>query len=180
MEPFIGEIRCFGFTFPPRSYMQCNGQLLPIQQYAALFSILGTTYGGNGTTNFALPNLQGSIPMHWGNGSGGFTTVIGEVLGSTTITLNQTEIPMHTHVPVAAQIVQGATGERTAVPTSSAFLSTSAAPNVVYQTSPTSATAAFSPKAISPFGGSQPHQNMQPFLVLNFCIAIEGIFPSRN
>ena len=179
-EPFVGEIRCFGFNFAPVGWAQCNGQLLPISQNTALFAILGTTYGGNGQTTFALPNLQGQIPMHWGNGPGGFNTTIGEVQGQSSVTLTVSQTPQHMHGIAAGDVAAGATGENTAVPNNNSFLSNSVPPNRVYNTTPPSVTAAFSPKAISATGGSQPHENMQPYLVLNFCIALEGIFPSQN
>lgn len=177
MEPFVGEIRCFGFTFAPRGYAYCNGQLMSIAQNTALFSILGTTFGGDGQTTFALPNLQGQIPMHWGNAPGGFNTVLGEVQGQTDVTLTSNQIPVHMH---AVNAGSGTAAERTAIPNNTSFLSGSKAPDFVYQTAPSTVTAAFSPKAISANGGSQPHENMQPYLVLNFCIAVEGLFPSRN
>jgi microcystin-dependent protein len=179
-EPFIAEIRCFGFNFAPIGWAKCNGQLLSIAQNNALYAIIGTTYGGDGQTTFALPNLQGQIPMHWGNGSGGFNTVIGEVQGVTDVTLLTSQLPQHTHTVTVVSYPAGGGSERTAVPNNQSFLSSSQAPDAVYQTAPTSVTAAFSPKAISPVGGSQPHDNMQPYLALNFCIALEGIFPSRN
>ena len=179
-QPYIGEIRCFGFNFAPQSWAQCNGQLMAISQNDVLFAIIGTTYGGDGVTTFALPNLQGQIPMHWGNGPGGFNTTIGQAQGTTSVTLTTNQIPIHTHPWTAVTVPAGGVVERTAVPDSTCYLSTSQPPNGVYQKTPATVTAAFSPKAISPSGGSQPHENMQPFLVLNFCIALFGIFPSQN
>jgi microcystin-dependent protein len=178
-EPFIAEIRCFGFTFAPRGWAQCNGQLLPISQNSALFALIGTTYGGDGSTTFALPNLQGRIPMHWGNGPGGFTTQIGEVQGQTAVTLTTLQIPQHVHAVVAAVIQPGASAERSAIPTDTSFLSAGSGEGL-YQKAPATPNTPFSPKAISPAGGSQPHDNMQPYLVINFCMALEGIFPSQN
>lgn len=178
MEPFIAEVRCFGFTFAPRGWAQCNGQLMSISQNTALFSILGTTYGGDGVSTFALPNLQGRIPMHWGSSPGGETTAIGEVQGQTSVTLTTNQIPSHPHAVTAVTV--GDASERTAIPTNVAFLSGSRNPNLAYQNPGAAVTSAFSPKAITVNGGSQPHDNMQPYLVLNFCIALEGIFPSRN
>jgi microcystin-dependent protein len=153
---------------------------MSIQQNAALFSILGTTYGGNGQTNFALPNLQGQVPMHWGSGPGGFNTVIGEVQGSTTVTLNSNEMPIHNHTITASAIAAGAGSERTAIPTAATYLGPSAQPNAAYQVPAPTINAPFSPKAITVTGNSIPHENMQPYLVLNFCIALVGVFPSRN
>jgi microcystin-dependent protein len=180
-EPYIGEIRCFGFNFAPVNWAFCNGQLLSIAQNDALFSILGTTYGGDGVTTFALPNLQGRIPMHWGsNPPGRSSTQIGQVEGSTSVTLLVNQIPQHAHSIFGGDVTAGAVGENTAVPNAESYLSNSAPPNRVWKTDPTSFTAQFSPKAISPTGGSQPHENMQPYLALNFCIALFGIFPSRS
>jgi microcystin-dependent protein len=178
-QPYIGEIRCFGFTFAPYGWMFCNGQLLDISLYNPLYSILGTIYGGNGTTNFALPNLQGQVPMHWGNGAGGFTTVIGEVQGVSSVTLTTSQIPQHNHTIVTGEVPSGGTVERTPTPSSTAYISNSA-PDGLFSDSAAALTATFSPKAIGFQGSSQPHENMQPYLVMNFCIAVDGIFPSRN
>jgi microcystin-dependent protein len=177
-EPYVGEIRAFGFNFAPIDWAFCNGALLPIDQYQALFAIIGTTYGGNGTTNFALPNLQGQAPMHWGT-SPGFNTVIGEVQGTTSVTLLTSQIPSHVHPIVAASPAAGQQGELTAVPNNQSFLSFSAPPNQAWAAA-AGTTTPFSPKAISQAGGSLPHNNMQPYLTLNFCIALYGIFPSQN
>ena len=177
-EPFVAEIRCFGFTFAPRDWAQCNGQLMAIAQNQALFSILGTTYGGDGVTTFALPNLQGRIPMHWGASHGGETTDIGQVQGETSVSLTVNEIPIHNHAVTAVTV--GDASERTAVPTNTAFLSGSRPPNRAYLNPAPAVNVAFSPKAISLAGGSQPHDNMQPYLVLNFCIALFGIFPPHS
>jgi microcystin-dependent protein len=176
-EPFIGEIRSFGFNFAPVGWLQCNGQLLPISQFTPLFSIVGTTYGGNGTSNFALPNLQGQSPMHWGTGPG-LNTEIGQAMGQSTVTLTLNQIPAHIHAVMAA--VPGEKDERAPTPSSTAFLSSSQPPNRAYVSSPSNFNAQFSPKAIGISGGSQPHENMQPYLVNNFCIAFEGIFPTRS
>lgn len=178
-EPFIGEICCFGFTFSPRDWAKCNGQLLPISQFSTLFAVIGTTYGGDGQTTFALPNLQGSIPMHWGS-SAGFNTQIGEVQGSSTVALTVQQIPQHNHAITVVSIPSDGTSERAAVPTNAAFLSGSRPPNQPWQNPPQSVVQPFSPKAISYTGGTQGHENMQPFLTLNFCISLYGVFPSRN
>jgi microcystin-dependent protein len=179
-NPYIGEIRCFGFNFAPVGWAFCNGQLLSIAQNEALFAIIGTTYGGDGQTTFGLPNLQGQIPMHWGNGPGGFNTSIGQVQGTTSVTLTTNQIPAHTHSVTAMEVPSGGVPERTAVPNSNTYFGPTQPPNAAYNLTPPSVTAAFSSKAIATQGGSQPHDNMQPYLVLNFCIALEGIFPSRN
>jgi microcystin-dependent protein len=169
MEPFIGQIQMFGFNFAPRGWALCNGQLLSIAQNTALFSLLGTTYGGNGQTTFALPNLQGRVPMHQGNGGGLTPRVMGEQSGTETVTLISTQMPQHNHT------VNAATNATSKNP--SANLPGLTAAGSSY--SPT-ASVQMSPTMINPSGGSQPHENMQPFLVVNFCIALEGIFPSRN
>jgi microcystin-dependent protein len=162
--PFLGEIKIISFSFPPKGWAFCNGQLMPINQNQALFSILGTTYGGNGQTNFALPNLQGRTPIHIGNGF-----VQGEMGGETSHTLNISELPAHTHVPVGSEDNASSNtpvSNLWAKPAQNAY---SNAPN----------TAMF-PATVLAVGGSQPHENMSPYLVLNFIIALEGIYPSRN
>jgi microcystin-dependent protein len=174
-EAYLGEIRAFGFNFAPYGWMFCNGQLLPINQYTALFSILGTTYGGNGVSNFGLPNLQGQVPMHWGTGP--TTTVIGEVQGTVNVTLQQQQMPQHQHTISSAGA--GAPVERSAIPTTTSFLSDTKG-GLVYQNPPVTINAPFSPRAISQIGGTLPHDNMSPYLVLNFCICFNGIFPSRS
>ncbi|MGO4109345.1 phage tail protein [Paenibacillus sp. YAF4_2] len=163
-EPFIGEIRQFPFNFAPKGWAQCNGQLLPIQNNQALFSILGVTYGGNGTNNFALPNLQGRVPIH---PSG--TVTLGQTSGEEAHALTVNEIPQHTHQAIGgSDATASAPGGKTwgTPPSVQPF---AIAPNAV-----------MSPQAIAPAGGSQPHSNMQPYTVLNFCIALTGIYPSRN
>ncbi|MGC2125421.1 MAG: tail fiber protein [Xanthobacteraceae bacterium] len=176
-QAYLGEIRCFGFNFAPYNWALCSGQLLPISQYTALFSILGTNFGGNGTTTFGLPNLQGQIPMHWGSGPAVPTTVIGEAQGAAQVTLLSAQLPQHIHAISSA--TPGSSGERSAIPTSTSYLS-EARGTFVYQNPPVTPNSAFSPKAISQTGSNQPHDNMQPYLVLNFCIALYGIFPSRS
>jgi microcystin-dependent protein len=173
-EGYIGEIRAYGFNFAPYNWMFCNGQLLPISSYTALFSIIGTTFGGNGTTNFALPNLQGQIPMHWGTGPS--NTVLGQVQGQPTVTLTTQQIPTHTHTATAAT---GTGSERTASPGPTSYLGESAPGEAWSSASPTIGPQ-FAPNAISTAGGSIPHNNMQPFLVLNFCICFNGVFPTRS
>ena len=164
-EPFLSEIRIMSFNFPPKGWALCNGQLLPINQNQALFSLLGTTYGGDGRTNFALPNLQGRVPIHVGGGHS-----LGETGGEQNHTLSIAELPAHTHAVKAANSAGSAT-----TATDTAYLgrrasSYHAATDLV----------AMAPSEISNAGGSQPHPNMQPFLVLSFCIALQGIFPSQN
>ncbi len=163
-QPFLSEIRIMSFGFPPKGWALCNGQILPINQNAALFSLLGTTYGGDGRNTFALPNLQGRVPNHMG---GGF--VIGEVAGEAAHTLIFTEIPSHTHTP------NGTTAATSSGSPSGALWCSNAA-------SPFNATSngAMSPQSIGQTGGSQPHENMAPYLTLSFCISLQGIFPSQS
>jgi microcystin-dependent protein len=163
-EPFLSEIRIMSFGFPPKGWAACNGQLLPINQNQALFSLLGTTYGGNGQTTFGLPNLQGRTPIHVGSGH-----TLGEQGGEQAHTLSTGELPTHTHVVNATSAAANVN-----VP-DNAYLGTvnnayTAASNLVTMT----------PAAVTTVGGSQAHLNMQPFLTLNFCIALQGIFPSQN
>ena len=176
--PFIGEIRAFGFNFAPLGWAQCNGQLLPIANFDALYAVIGTAFGGNGTSNFALPNLQGQVPMHWGNNAG-INSTLGQAMGQPSVTLLTTQIPQHVHAVRSASVQAGQVGERSPKPTATSYLST-AKGGSVYKSPPVTPDTAFSPKAISPNGGSQPHENMQPFLVVNFCMALEGIFPTRS
>lgn len=172
MDPFLAEIRIFGFSFPPRGWAFCDGQLLPIAQNTALFSLLGTTYGGDGKSNFALPNLQGQAPMHPGQGPGLSLHDLGESGGSNTVTLLSSETPGHTHNWMAsAQTAQDRT------PANEVF---ARATGGDLYTADTSSIVQLAQGAITPSGGGQPHNNMQPYLVLNFCIALQGIYPPRT
>jgi microcystin-dependent protein len=175
-DPYLGEIRVFGFSFAPRGWAYCDGQIMSIAQSSALFSILGTTFGGNGQTTFGLPNMQGIASMHWGSGPGLTPRDLGESLGSVSVTLAQSQLPSHTHAFIGATTTDAA--QRTPTPTAQAQLGTGN-PGQVYSNTGSPAIA-FSPKAIGPAGQSQPHDNLQPLLTMNFCIAMEGIFPSRN
>jgi microcystin-dependent protein len=165
-EPFLSEIRIMSFGFPPKGWATCDGQLLPINQNQALFSLLGTTYGGDGRVNFGLPNLQGRAPMHFGSGH-----TIGERGGEQAHTLSISEIPTHVHSAKATSNVG------TQPIPGSAFLAKS--PTAFYL-APDTNLAALNPASIASVGGSQAHPNMQPFLVLNFSIALQGIFPSQT
>jgi microcystin-dependent protein len=169
-EPFLGQIMVAGFNFAPRGWALCNGQTLSIQQNAALFSLLGTTYGGNGTTTYALPNLQSRVPVHKGSYLG-TDYVQGEAAGEETVTLNSTQIPSHTHTVSVAASADERTTDRPdgAYPTVGGLYAASPDSNAPMGSSPTSAT-----------GGSQPHTNLQPYLTVNFVIALAGVFPSRN
>ncbi|KAF2339722.1 MAG: tail fiber protein [Flavobacterium nitrogenifigens] len=166
--PYLGEIRIMSFNFAPKGWALCNGQFLPINQNQALFSLLGTMYGGNGQTTFALPNLRGKTPIHFGNGH-----TIGEQGGEEAHTLSVSELPQHTHV------LQAKTDSvSTNIPSSSNLLANTA-PNLVYSGQSQNFTSMNS-GSLGSVGGSQPHLNMQPFLTLNFCIALVGIFPSQT
>jgi microcystin-dependent protein len=171
-EPFIGEIYMGGMNFAPRGFATCQGQILSIAQNTALFSLLGTTFGGNGQTTFALPDLRGRVPMGWGQGPGLSPRTLGEVGGSETVTLLTTQMPAHNH---GFNAVSDA-GDTSAP--SGAFLANTGALDREYKASGTSVQ--MNPAAVGAAGGSQPHDNLPPFLVLNFYIAVEGIFPSRN
>lgn len=167
-EPFLSEIRLFSFNFAPRGWALCNGQLLAINQNQALFSLLGTSFGGNGSVNFGLPDLRGRVPIHVGSGY-----TLGERGGEQAHTLSIAELPTHAHVAMAN------TGNAaTADPTSGFFAVPSSALGSVY--GPASNLVAMNPIMISNTGGSQAHLNMQPFLTMSFCIAVQGIFPSPN
>src|SRR4051812_5465864 len=166
-EPFLSEIKLVSFNFPPKGWAFCNGQFLPINQNQALFALLGTTYGGNGQTNFALPNLRGRVPIHMGNGH-----TLGEAAGSTSVTVNIQQLPTHIHSMNATSA-----NASQILPTGN-LLATSAATDPIYA-NPASLSS-MSPTKISSVGGSQPHNNMMPYGVLNFCIALQGIFPSQN
>lgn len=162
--PFLSEIKIVSFNFPPKGWALCNGQLLPINQNQALFSLLGTTYGGDGRVNFGLPNLQGRVPLHMGDG---FT--LGQAAGETAHTLNISELPAHTHIPV------GNSGAATTpTPTGDLWANGN---NPGYSNA---VNAAMNPACVLPVGGSQAHDNMSPYLVLNFIIALQGIFPSQT
>lgn len=176
-EPFIGEIRTFGFSFAPIGWALCNGQLLSIQQNTPLFAIIGTIYGGDGQSTFAVPNLQGRSPMHWGSNAG-VVTIIGEPQGTSAITLTAMQMPVHMHTISAANVPTGASAERSAGPKTNSFLAqtTGATAYVSGKTADTPFNAA----AMSSAGSSLPHENMQPYLTINFCIALEGIFPTRS
>ncbi len=167
-EPFLSEIRIVSFNFPPKGWALCNGQLLPINQNQALFSLLGTTYGGNGQTNFALPNLRGRVPIHEGSGH-----TLGEAAGSTSVTVTIQQMPQHIHLLQAST-----SGANADTPASNTLLGSSA-PNDIY-TGPQGGLAATNPGTVTNVGGSQPHTNMMPYLVLNFIIALQGIFPSQT
>lgn len=167
-DPYIGEIKVIAFNYPPKGWAFCNGQLLAINQNQALFSILGTMYGGNGQTNFALPNLQARVPVHQGINQGSYN--VGQVGGETAHTLTINELPAHLHPPVAQS-----TASNPGISPAGAIWAT--APSPAFANAP---NAQMNPAAVANTGGSQPHENMPPYLVLNYVIALVGIFPSRD
>jgi len=165
-EPFLSEIRIMSFNFPPKGWALCNGQLLPINQNQALFSLLGTTYGGDGRVNFGLPDLRGLAQIHMGDGH-----TLGEKAGSESVTISQQTLPMHIH------FLQGSTN------LAAQDIVDNGIPGKLQSTmysSSVSNLATFDPSSVTNVGGNQPHMNMQPFLVLSFCIALQGIFPSQT
>ena len=169
IDPFIGEIMWVPYNFAPRGWAECNGQLIPIAQNTALFSLLGTTYGGDGRTTFALPNMQGRLLIHAGQGPGLSLYDLGQSGGQETVTLLPSEIPAHTHSVNVSNAVADQTD-----PTGKVFAG--AANGALYATGPTTT---MSPAALSTVGGNQPHNNMMPYLTLTCIIALQGIFPSR-
>lgn len=170
-EPFVGEIRSFGFNFPPTGWAQCNGQLLSIAQNTALFSILGTTYGGDGKSTFALPNLSGSLAMGAGQGSGLSLRNLGETGGEVTVTLSAQQIPPHSH-PANANPGNG----NQATPVGNFWAQDAGGSKEYGDVGPAQMAAG----AIGTAGGGQSHSNLQPYLVLNYCIALQGIYPPRS
>jgi microcystin-dependent protein len=176
-QPYVGEIRCFGFSFAPQGWAFCHGQLMAISQNDALFAIIGTTYGGDGQSTFGLPNLQGCVPMHWGTNAG-LTTVIGQTQGSTQVTLTNATMPAHAHFITAQDAGAGGVVEKIPQPNPNAWLGPSN-PEGLWVTSATLGPN-FSPSTLQTVGGSLPHENMQPYLAVNFCISLFGVFPSRN
>jgi microcystin-dependent protein len=172
-DPFVAEIRIFPFNFAPRGWAWCNGQILPISQNTALFSLLGTTYGGDGKSTFALPDLQGRAPMHPGQGPGLSLHDLGETGGSETVTLLESEIPAHTHGLQALAAV----GNRT-TPVGNTIARVSGA--TPYLPPAGAALVSMAGQALPPAGGDQPHNNLQPYLTFYFCIALQGVFPPRG
>jgi microcystin-dependent protein len=173
-DPFVAEIRIFPFNFAPRGWAFCDGQLLPLSQNTALFALLGTTYGGNGMSNFALPDLQGRAPMHPGQGPGLSLHDLGETGGSETVTLLESEIPSHAHTVTAAT-----NPALLAVPSANVSLARSRTVSA-YQTTTNSNLTAMAPEALAPAGGDTPHNNLMPYVTFNFCIALQGVFPPQG
>jgi microcystin-dependent protein len=174
-DPFVAEIRIFPFNFAPKGWAFCNGQLLPISQNTALFALLGTFYGGDGKSNFALPNMQGNTPMQQGQGQGLSLRDLGELGGEQSVTLLQSEMPAHNHTAVAA------TGGGQGSPVSNAWASgLKTGPSLYSPPGANNKDVQMNPQALSLAGGSQPHNNLMPYLTLNFCIALQGVFPPRS
>jgi microcystin-dependent protein len=171
MDPFVGEIRITGFNFAPTGWALCNGQILPISQNTALFSLLGTYYGGDGRSTFALPNLQDRSAVHWGQGPGLSPRVLGETGGEASVTLAANEMPAHSHALLADAAAT------TGTPSPTVDLAQTPGPAIYGGTSNPVAMAA---SALSVAGGGQPHENRQPYLVLNYIIALQGIYPPRS
>jgi microcystin-dependent protein len=169
--PFLGEVRMFSFPFAPKGWAMCNGQILSIQQNAALFSILGTTFGGNGTTTFALPNMQGRVPTHWGTSPSYGTVTLGQQFGQESHTLLLSEVPSHTHLASGSSDMASLAG-----PVNNLVAVSAQNPYAPALTNPVT----LQPGTVALAGGSQPHENRQPFLVVNACIALAGVFPQRN
>ncbi len=172
-DPFVAEIRIFPFNFAPKGWAWCLGQLMPLSQNTALFALLGTTYGGNGKSNFALPDLQGSAPMHPGQGPGLSLHDLGEIGGSETVSLLESEIPAHSHAMRGFTLSPAETKQVGP----GASLATSSGGNLYQTTAPNTPLA---PEALAPAGGDQPHNNLQPYLTFYFCIALQGVFPPRS
>lgn len=174
MDNYTAQISLFAFPFAPKNWAQCNGQILPISQNQALFALIGTTYGGDGRSTFALPDLRGRRALNWGQGPGLSNYVLGQVGGVETVTLNSTQMPMHTHMAkgVAAGANSGTPQNNTWAQDSGGTISNYA------PYSPTTATQ-MNAAALAPTGGNQPHENRPPYLTANYCIALYGIFPSR-
>ncbi len=173
MDPFVAEIRIFPFNFPPKGWAWCDGQLLPLSQNVALFSLLGTTYGGNGASNFALPDLQGRAPMHPGQGPGLSLHDLGETGGSETVSLLESEIPSHAHTLRAD--ADPATRSAPGGHILAGSIGTSA-----FQSTTNSNLTQLADTALAPAGGDMPHNNLQPYLTFYFCIAMQGVFPPRT
>lgn len=173
-EPFIAEIRIFAGNFAPRSWAFCNGQLLPIAQNTALFSLIGTTYGGDGRTTTALPNLEGRAPMHPGRGPGLTSRRLGQRGGVETVTLTEAQMPQHRHTMRAASFIASSQ-----VPSASRVPARSMG-GTAYQTETSSNLVPMEDAAVLPAGGSQAHNNLQPYLAINFIIALQGLYPSRS
>jgi microcystin-dependent protein len=183
-QPYVGELKIVSWNFPPKGWALCNGQSLAIAQNQALFSLLGTTFGGNGVTTFLLPDLRGRGPLHAGTMPGGSTYIPGQRAGESSHTLLVSELPLHPHTASGNNTVDAASNTNTATSSTSLGQSIGTPPTGVAFTANMygsgTPTVALAPQTIVPAGGSQPHDNMQPYTVLNYIIALVGVFPSRN
>ena len=177
-DPFVGQISAFGFNFPPVGWALCQGQTLPISQNTALFSLLGTQFGGNGTTTFQLPNLQGNVPVGQGTGAGLSTYVMGETDGVPNVTVTVAQTPPHNHTYSVQALPPGLAAPATGSVPSRA--TGGSGPLDVYATPAVGTATTLALSSIAPAGGNQPHNNMQPSLAINWCIALQGVFPSRS
>jgi microcystin-dependent protein len=173
-DPFVAEIRMFGFNFAPKGWAFCNGQLLPLSQNTALFSLLGTMYGGDGKSTFALPDLQDSVPIEWGQSTTGTLYDEGQMSGAEFITLLVSEMPLHNHT------LSGNFNAADVNDPSPARCLAKAGTGFLYQSTTNANLVTMAPQALPPAGGSLPHNNMMPYLVVNFCIALQGVFPPRG
>ncbi len=177
MQPFLGQLQPYAFNFAPKGWAFCDGQILSIAQSSALFALLGTTYGGNGVQTFALPDLRGRVPVHFGTSQGGENFTLGEIAGSETVSLNITQLPSHQHAFMgsSADATSASAANGSALATAKRGSQT---PNNFY--GPMSPPQPLNPGSIGPIGGNQAHDNMQPYLTINWSIALQGIFPSRG
>jgi len=178
MDTYLGEVKMFGGNFAPRGFALCNGQLLSIQQNAALFSLLGTTFGGNGTQTFGLPDYRGRAPIHWGTGPGLTTRVIGEMSGTEGVTLIQSQMPLHNHLINASTTVATQVMPTNFILAQSIDSGVGGTPSNFIESA--SANTTMAPTTVAIAGGSLPHDNMQPYVVISFIIALTGVYPSRN
>ena len=179
MDPFIGEIRMFGGSFAPNGWALCNGQLLSISQNSALFSILGTSFGGNGSTTFGLPDLQGRVPLHWGQGATLSSYNLGDKAGTEAITLSQNQMPGHSHAVNASNVAATASTAVGNLPATPAAAH-GQTPASIYGAAAVGTVGPMGPTMIAATGGGLPHANIQPYLALSFIIALVGIYPSRG
>ncbi|HEX3467178.1 MAG TPA: tail fiber protein [Candidatus Elarobacter sp.] len=176
-NPYLGEIRLFPFNFAPQGWAMCNGQALPISQNTALFSLIGTYYGGNGTSTFQLPDFRSRLPIHQGQGAGLSAYVIGQYGGSENVTLTTQQMPSHTHLVYADG---DASSNNSPSPQDNAMATFATGSNIYATAAGLKKAVTMNPLMIAAAGGTQPHNNIQPFLVITFCIALEGIYPSRS
>ncbi len=178
-EPFLGQITLFPYSFPPKNWADCQGQILPIAQYSALFSLLGVQFGGDGRSNFGLPNLQGAISVGQGQLPGGSLYTIGETAGSAMVTLDSGTMPVHSH-SMNAKTADGTTNSPVDAVLANVYLGDFQGANQGNVYNPANPNTALQQSSIGPVGGNQPHNNLQPYLALRYCIALAGIFPSRS